>query len=283
MEENLNKTTKKDIYNIDPRSIVVMEGFNSRVDFGDIEELAAQIAEQGVLNPITVIPFKEEDGTEKYKLIDGERRYRACMHILKNGGDIARVPAIFAPKNIPMAEMLVQQLMRNEGKQFNEYELGLHFQKLVKLGYERKEIAKKLGIPDWKVNCFLAHLNRDERVQNLMKDGKITGADVRRIYSSAKNDTKAVKEILKLANMAEQKNEKKITLKDLDETSDYNISKESTAVKKGLSTLFKWYERYAKMGVELDMGLKELLDALNNKKTLKDIFEEARTNVKDVA
>ena len=38
-----NKTTKTDIYKIDPRNIVVKDGFNSREDFGDIDTLANQI------------------------------------------------------------------------------------------------------------------------------------------------------------------------------------------------------------------------------------------------
>ena len=45
-----------------------------RKDFGDIEELAQDIKENSLLNPITVIPIA--DG--KYQLIAGERRLRAC-------------------------------------------------------------------------------------------------------------------------------------------------------------------------------------------------------------
>lgn len=74
METNATKRT--DIFLIDPRNIVVMEGFNVRIDF-DLEELKEQIKVAGELNPITVIPFKDEEGNEKYKLVDGERRYRA--------------------------------------------------------------------------------------------------------------------------------------------------------------------------------------------------------------
>ena len=76
METNATKRT--DIFQIDPRNIVVMDDFNARRDF-DLEELKEQIKAKGVLNPITVLPFKDEDGIERYKLVDGERRYRATM------------------------------------------------------------------------------------------------------------------------------------------------------------------------------------------------------------
>lgn len=67
----VNATKRTDLFLIDPRNIVVMEGFNVRRDF-DLEELKEQIKAKGVLNPVTVIPYKE-DGVEKYKLVDGEK------------------------------------------------------------------------------------------------------------------------------------------------------------------------------------------------------------------
>ena len=96
METNATKRT--DIFLIDPRNIVVMEGFNVRIDF-DLEELKEQIKVAGVLNPITVIPFKDEEGKEKYKLVDGERRYRATMLAIEEGANIPFIKALKAPKD----------------------------------------------------------------------------------------------------------------------------------------------------------------------------------------
>lgn len=271
-----NKTTKSDIYRIDPRNIFVKENFNSRVDFGDLEELASQIKEQGVLNPITVIPFTDDEGKEKYRLVDGERRYRATMLLIESGFDIPRIPALFQPKATTEEEMLIQQLMRNEGKGFNEYELGIAYNKFRKLGYTNAEIAQKLGVKRWKIDCFLAHLDRDEKVQELMKYGRISGADVRRIYQASKNEQAAVKQIMKLAEKAEDKGEQKLTLKDLELDADYNIQKDTSAVKKGLSTLFMYIDRYTKSGsVELGIDVFDVYEGIKSGKTLKSIFEDA--------
>ena len=76
--EELNKKTKTDLYKIDPRAIFVVEGFNSRQDF-DLDGLCSSIKENGVLNPVTVIKTKDEEGQERYRLVDGERRYRAVL------------------------------------------------------------------------------------------------------------------------------------------------------------------------------------------------------------
>lgn len=104
METNITKRT--DIYNIDPRNVVVVNNFNVRRDFA-IDELKEQIKAQGVLNPITVIPFKDEDGNEKYRLVDGERRLRATLAAISEGADIKRVKALFLPRNTKEEDLLI--------------------------------------------------------------------------------------------------------------------------------------------------------------------------------
>ena len=272
----MNKTTKTDFYKIDPRSIVVSEGFNSRVDFGDIEELAESIkASKGPIKAISVIPFKDENGEEKYRLVDGERRYRATMLLISQGFDIPRVKAEFVPKNATEEELLLNQIRSNEGKPFNEYELGLAYNKFSEMGLSHKEIAEKLGVARWKVDCFLAHLNRDERVQELMKQGKITGVDVRRIYQASKNEEAAVKEILKLNDRAEKTGKSKISLTDSDIDSAYSVAKDTATIKKGLATLITYIEDYASKGVEPELDIYDILEKMSKeKKSIKDIFED---------
>lgn len=285
----VNKTTKKDMYNIDPRNIVVQDNFNCRVDF-DLDELKKSIKENGVKNPISVIPFKDDDGNEKYRLVDGERRYRATIALMNEGADIMRIPALFLSKSLKPDELLMEQLLRNEGKKFSEYEMGIAFRKFKDMGYETSEIVKKLGLASWKV-IFLTHTERDERVQALMREGKIEGTEVRRIYQAhGKNDEAgAVKEILKAAEKIKNTDKKKITLDDLDKLSSKTIAvKDTASIKKGLSKLLEYYYKMAVNNSDdvdapellFDMpDLMEVLEKLsdkNNKLTIIDIFEEER-------
>lgn len=62
---------------IDISEIIVEDRI--RKDFGDIEELAADIDKNGLINPITVVKING-----KYRLIAGERRLRACKSIGKD-------------------------------------------------------------------------------------------------------------------------------------------------------------------------------------------------------
>lgn len=192
-----NKTTRTDIFRIDPRNITVQDGFNSRVDFGDIEELASQIAKDGVLNPIHVKRVKE-NGIEKFILVDGERRYRAVMHNIEKGLPVTNVPAILVNKDLSEADLIRIQIQCNEGKNFSEYEYGIAYKKLHDLHMTNEQIATLVGKQLWHVNVCLAHLERDKRVQELMNEGKITGVDVRHVYQANKDNDESVNDILAL-------------------------------------------------------------------------------------
>lgn len=143
--QEINATKRTDIYQIDPRNVDVVAGFNVRREFA-IDELKEQIKLNGVLNPITVIPTKAADGTERYRLVDGERRLRATLAAIEEGADIRRIKAIFLPRNTSEEEQLVQQMMRNEGKNFTEYECAIMFHRFKEaFGYSQTEIAAKFG------------------------------------------------------------------------------------------------------------------------------------------
>ena len=283
-----NKTTKTDIYKIDPRNIVVEDGFNSREDFGDIDTLAKQIEENGVLNPISVVPFKDEDGNEKYRLIDGERRYRAVMSLLDRGVSVDRIPALFQPKSADQKALLVQQIIRNEGKGFNEMELAIAYKKLLNEGMTKEEIAEKIaGGKHSKVNYCLGHLNRDERIQKLIADGKVSGVLVRQIYSAHGKDDKngAVKELLELAERVEGKietdgNSKKAraTKKDL-LSNDVQLRQDSTAIRKGITLLLMYNEHYNPDKFPIG-SMKTLCDRLR-KETIDEIIKSAVDNARD--
>ena len=283
-----NKTTKTDIYKIDPRNIVVEDGFNSREDFGDIDTLAKQIEENGILNPISVVPFKDESGNEKYRLIDGERRYRAVMSLLDRGVTIDRIPALFQPKAADQKALLVQQIIRNEGKGFNEMELAIAYKKLLDEGMTKEEIAEKIaGGKHSKVNYCLGHLNRDERIQKLIADGKVSGVLVRQIYSAHGKDDKdgAVKELLELAERVEGKietdgNSKKAraTKKDL-LSNDVQLRQDSTAIRKGITLLLMYNEHYNPDKFPIG-SMKTLCDRLR-KETIDEIIKSAVDNARD--
>lgn len=277
-----NKTTKTDIFNIDPRSIVVVNGFNSRTDFGNIDELAAQIKEQGMLNPITVIPQKDENSVETYRLVDGERRYRAVMKLIGEGHDIARIKALFLSKSTSEEDMLVQQFLRNEGKNFTEYELGILCRKLRdNCGKTVAEIAKMLGKNQGVISYALADLEYDPRIQEMLKTNQICGPDVRRVFTAAKEkygkdkyEQKALEELLKIKKAAVKEGKEDVSIKDCLLVSD---AKDTKAFIKGMTVLNRYVAAYTKMskGQNLDITPGDILNELkkNSALTIRDVFD----------
>jgi ParB family chromosome partitioning protein len=273
------KTTRGNLYQVSPLNIVVVDGFNSRQDFGDLTELAEQIKEQGVLNPITVQSFKDKDGVEKYRLVDGERRYRAVMKLLKDGVDIQRVPAIIVPKNLSQEELLIQQVLRNEGKKFNDYEMGVFCQKLMQVcGYTKSEVARKIGKTNSQVSIWLSLLDIDnEELREEMKNNNVTGDVVRKVLRANQNDEqKTLDEIRKAKEKAQNNGKTRVTLKDVE--GNVVVQKASDEIKRGIGQLFKYINKFTEentqKGVELQLDLQAIYDGLCNGKTIDVILNE---------
>lgn len=278
--ENYNKTTKTDIYNIDPRAIVVVDGFNSRQDFGNIEELAKQIQEQGMLNPISVVPFKTEDGKEKYRLVDGERRYRAVMSLIDKGVDIARIKAIFLSRSLSDAELYVQQVMRNEGKPFNEYEMGVHCSKLKDIcGKTNSEIADMLGKNVGQISYYLGVLEMTPEAQEVIKTNRISASNIRRIYEACKHDEMQVSaEVMKLVKAADKQGKEKLSLKDLGEDSAVAILKDTKTIAKGIELLLSYYYKASDGNKNrFNMTMTGVLKELKNGKNIVEALDEMKT------
>lgn len=281
-QAQFNKTTKTDLYKIDPRLVKVVDGFNSRTNF-DLDELMPSIRENGVMNPITVQKEKDENGNEFYTLVDGERRLRSVLQLIKEGVDIPRIPALITSKSKTKDELLIEQYTRNQGKPFNEYETGLLIKKLVDFGYTPSEAVKKLGLQPWKV-IFLTHLERDPKVQELMKQDKISGPDVRRIYSAYKNpdtgkvdEQAAVKDIVETEKKIEsgEVKAKKVTVKAMGKGSKSVIIRDSADIRKGLGKLLEYYrDRCVDKGIEAELDLVDVYNKLGEKKTIDVIMDE---------
>lgn len=266
METNITKRT--DIYNIDPRNVVVVDNFNVRRDFA-IDELKEQIKAQGVLNPITVVPFKDEDGNEKYRLVDGERRLRATLTAISEGADIKRVKAIFLPRNTNEEDLLIEQMMRNEGKNFTEYEQAIMFQRFRdKFGYTQSEIASKFCKSATFVGRCLSLLELAPEIQEKLEKGEISTGAVRQIVGLNKEDESA--QIAAVENaVADAKSKGKTT------ATGKNINGE-TKSQKDLKKVVEAFKLFlsacyaANIPAEL-LSMKQVCSSLHSATTMEDV------------
>lgn len=262
--EKTNATKRTDLFHIDPRNIVVVDGFNVRRDF-DLEELKEQIKANGVLNPLTVIPFKDEDGVERYKLVDGERRYRATMLAISEGADIKYVKALKAPKNASTEDLYIEQMMRNEGKRFSEYECAIMFRRFKEeFGYSQVEIADKFKkSPSFVCKC-LSLLDLPPKIQEQIATGKLSAMAARKImdtYSTAEECEGAADAAIQAAQSSGRKTATNREVK--------GHAKDSLAVNNMLSCMYT-IQAYSTGLNEININV--LIDSLKRSATLQQAF-----------
>ena len=269
MDTNINSTKRTDIYSVDPRNVVVVDNFNVRRDFA-IDELKEQIKLQGVLNPITVVPFKDENGDEKYRLVDGERRLRATLAAISEGADIKRIKAIFLPRNTKEEDLLIEQMMRNEGKNFTEYESAIMFQRFRdKFGYTQSEIAQKFGKSITFIGRCLSLLDLAPEIQEKIEKGEISTGAVRQIVELNKDDEAAqVAAVQDAVDDAKSKGKKSATVKNIG--GDTKSQKDLKKVVSGIKILIEATVQ-AKIHIE-DMSARELIAALHNAESMEDVI-----------
>lgn len=117
---------------IDPKSDQPRKYFDKEA----LEELAASIRENGLLQPILV----REYGEGRYQIIAGERRFRACKL-----AEIEEIPAIILERDDKkVAELsLIENIQRED---LNPVEEALAFKALSdEYGLTQEELAEKVG------------------------------------------------------------------------------------------------------------------------------------------
>lgn len=110
-------------------------GQNPREDFGDIGALARSIEATGgePLNPPVVVA----DGNV-YRIVDGERRYRALSSLY---GEDREVSALVA-ESMDEANELVAMLATDDKRQLTEAELARGVQQMLVLGVDEQRIER---------------------------------------------------------------------------------------------------------------------------------------------
>lgn len=205
-----DEVSSSKMFRIPVHLIDVEDGFNNRLDYGSekFDELRNSIRENGVQEPIRVIPHPKQKG--RYLLREGHRRMKAVELLKKAGEEIRKVPAMIASKETP-EESLLRMVSSNGGKPFENIELGLTFEKLVNFGWAIKDIAKKTGYNENKVYFCLSLTKVPKKYHKMMADGSIQDSLVVKVFRHHKEDpTKAEKELDKSIQNAAKAHEKKV-------------------------------------------------------------------------
>jgi len=136
----------------------------TKMDEASLQELAASIRQQGLMQPILVRPLERE----RYEIIAGERRWRAA----KIAG-LAEVPVLVreVPDSAALAMALVENIQRED---LNPLEEANGVQRLIgEFKLTHQEAAEAIGRSRTGTTNLLRLLNLQKPVQAMVFDGKL--------------------------------------------------------------------------------------------------------------
>jgi ParB family chromosome partitioning protein len=144
-----------------------------RLDESRLEELAASIRENGILQPVLVRPSK--DG---YQLVAGERRLAAAQR-----AGLLRIPAVV--REVPDERLLELALVENiQREQLNPIEEAQAYHNLMDtLRMTQEELAARLGKERSTTANALRLLKLPAAVKTLVADGKLSPGHARALLS----------------------------------------------------------------------------------------------------
>lgn len=181
-----------------------------------LQDLAASIQENGVLQPI-IVRHDPKDNT-RYQILAGERRWRASQL-----ADRKAIPAIVRKYDdeIMMQAAILENLQREDLSPLEEAEA--YKTMMDKLNLTQEQVAKRLGKARSAVANYLRLLNLPEDVKTMLGGGDLSMGQARtllglrnkrRIVPVAKraiNENMTVRQLEKLVNdLNEQGDNKKI-------------------------------------------------------------------------
>ncbi|NOX19604.1 MAG: ParB/RepB/Spo0J family partition protein [Chlorobi bacterium] len=166
-----NLLAKIPVERISPNPYQPRREFDSKA----LQELKLSILENGLIQPVTVRRTKEN----KYELISGERRLRACKEI--GMFDIPAYILRVESKEAMLALSLIENLQRED---LNPIEIADTYKKLLEeCNLSHDEIAKKVGKERSTVTNFLRLLKLPEEIQKSLIDKEITMGHARALIN----------------------------------------------------------------------------------------------------
>lgn len=168
-------------------SLIVPDEDQPRKDFSEeaLAALANSIREHGVLQPIVVV----RDGA-KYKIVAGERRYRASK--LAN---LEKIPAII--RTLDAQNRLELSIIENAQREdLNAIEMATAYAKLKnQFNLSQSEIAVRVGKSESSIVNTMRLLNLPDEVKHAMIEHNLTEGVMRPLISA---DAELVKKVLPL-------------------------------------------------------------------------------------
>ncbi|WP_247536655.1 ParB/RepB/Spo0J family partition protein [Ralstonia pseudosolanacearum] len=140
----------------------------TRMDEGALQELAASIRAQGLMQPILVRKVDSDGAAQKYEIIAGERRFRASRL-----AGLTEVPVLVkdVPDQAAAAMALIENIQRED---LNPLEEAQGIARLIReFQFTHEQAAESLGRSRSAVSNLLRLLNLAQPVQTMLMAGDL--------------------------------------------------------------------------------------------------------------
>ena len=151
---------------------------NMRQD--SLEELAASIKSQGIVQPIVARPIAKKDGIQRYEIIAGERRWRAAQM-----AGLAEIPAVI--RDVPDEDAIAMALIENiQREDLNPLEESRALDRLIReFDLTHAEAAQAVGRSRASVSNLLRLQDLSDKVKPLLEDRKLDMGHARALLGIA--------------------------------------------------------------------------------------------------
>lgn len=182
---------RSDVHRVDPKILVIEKDWNTRDDSPEllehIDTLAQSIAEIGVKKPIEVKLVKGQ-----LIVRDGHCRTRAAMRAIEYyKTDIKTVPVISVDRYANDADLILNQVISNSGKPLTAMEEARVYKKLLDMGWQQGDIAKKVGKSNGRISQILAYLEMPAAVQAQVATGAVSASLAQSVVKASETPAQA--------------------------------------------------------------------------------------------
>lgn len=172
-----------------------------RFDEEKLAELAESIRQYGIIQPIVVKKETTKSGATVYRIVAGERRFRAAQI-----AGLTQVPVIIFKGEDDYQVSLIENLQRED---LNPIEIAEAYDELMKrFGYTQEELSRKVGKSRSEVSNCMRLLNLCEKVKDHVRGGELSVGQVRPLAALSHEEQELLLERIIKENLTARQVEK---------------------------------------------------------------------------
>lgn len=206
----------RDLWQVDPRRLKTLPGFNVRVDNDRHREYIRQLADSmKVLGYHQHKPMAghvvKEDGEDVVLVYDGHCRLEAVLLAIEEGAEILSVPVVVSDRGTNLEDLTVALVTSNNGKELDPSEKAVVVKRLINYGWDEPRIAEKLGFSHQYIRDLLMLSSAPREIRQMVSDNKVSASLA--VQSMKKHGDKAVEKLQQAGEVATAAGKQRVTAK----------------------------------------------------------------------